>query len=153
MAPSEMRGLTQYIADLRACRVRELEEKRVNQEFAHIRQKFKEGNLDGRQRKKYMSKLVFSYVLGYPILFGHMEAIHLISSSKYSEKQIGYLAVTLLLSEENPLIRLVINSIAKDLVSNVSVDNCLALHAIANLGGQEMAVSLADDVHRLLVSP
>lgn len=27
---SELRGLTQYIADLRACRVRELEEKRIN---------------------------------------------------------------------------------------------------------------------------
>lgn len=37
----EMRGLTQYIADLRACRVRELEEKRINKEMAHIRQKFK----------------------------------------------------------------------------------------------------------------
>lgn len=37
----DMRGLTQYIADLRACRVRELEEKRINKEMAHIRQKFK----------------------------------------------------------------------------------------------------------------
>lgn len=36
-----MRGLTQYIADLRACRVRELEEKRINKEMAHIRGKFK----------------------------------------------------------------------------------------------------------------
>lgn len=38
---SSMRGLTQYISDLRACRVRELEEKRINREMAHIRQKFK----------------------------------------------------------------------------------------------------------------
>jgi hypothetical protein len=36
-----MRGLTSFIADLRACRVRELEEKRINKEMAHIRQKFK----------------------------------------------------------------------------------------------------------------
>lgn len=36
-----MRGLTQYIADLRACRIRELEEKRINRELAHIRQRFK----------------------------------------------------------------------------------------------------------------
>jgi hypothetical protein len=63
--PQDMRGLTQCecccctaaaiqysiadaspltdIADLRACRVRELEEKRVNKEMAHIRQKFKGG--------------------------------------------------------------------------------------------------------------
>lgn len=37
----KMRGLTQYIADLRACRIRELEEKRINRELAHIRQRFK----------------------------------------------------------------------------------------------------------------
>ena len=49
-----MRGLAQYIADLRACRVRELEEKRINKEMAHIRQKFKEGSLDGYQRRKYL---------------------------------------------------------------------------------------------------
>jgi hypothetical protein len=34
---------TKDIADLRACKVRELEEKRVNKEMAHIRQKFKGG--------------------------------------------------------------------------------------------------------------
>lgn len=153
MAPSDMRGLTQYIADLRACRVRELEEKRVLVEFAHIRQKFKEGNLDGRQRKKYLSKLVFSYILGYKIEFGHVEAIKLISSSKYSEKQIGYLAITLLLNEEDDLIRLVINSIKKDLESNSEVENCLGLHCIANIGGREMTSSLAEQVHRLLISP
>lgn len=37
VAPS----IHQYISDLRACRVRELEEKRINREMAHIRQKFK----------------------------------------------------------------------------------------------------------------
>lgn len=30
-----------HSADLRSCRVRELEEKRINKEMAHIRQKFK----------------------------------------------------------------------------------------------------------------
>ena len=123
------------IADLRACRVRELEEKRVNKEMAHIRQKFKgrmyslrmvrqvlklnddaraEGNLDGYQRKKYLSKIVFTYILGYDVDVGHMEAVNLISSSKYSEKQIGYLALTLLMHEDSDLIRLIVNSIRKD---------------------------------------
>lgn len=47
-----------------------------------------EGNLDGRQKKKYLSKIVFTYILGYQVDVGHMEAVNLISSSKYSEKQI-----------------------------------------------------------------
>ena len=67
-----------------------------------------------------------------------MEAVNLISSSKYSEKQIGYLALTLLMHENSDLVRLVVNSIRKDLDSMDEVHNCLALHSIANIGGKEM---------------
>ncbi|GAA5929074.1 hypothetical protein JCM3775_006728 [Rhodotorula graminis] len=153
MVKDDMRGLTQYIADLRACRVRELEEKRINKEMAHIRQKFKDGNLDGRQKKKYISKIIFTSILGYPVDIGHMEAVNLISSTKYSEKQIGYLALTLLMHENSDIVRLVVNSIRKDLDEMNETTNCLALHAIANVGGPDMAEALAPDVHRLLISP
>ncbi|KAJ7786309.1 armadillo-type protein [Mycena metata] len=125
---SNMRGLTQFIADIRGARVRELEEKRINKEMANIRKKFKDGNLDGYQKKKYVAKIIFTYILGYKVDVGHMEAVNLISSPKYSEKQI-------------------------DLDGNNEVDNCLALHAIANVGGSEMAEALSEDVHRLLISP
>jgi AP-2 complex subunit alpha len=81
-----------------------------------------------------------------------MEAINLISSPKYSEKQIGYLALTLLLHENSDLIRLVINSIRKDLDGSNEVNECLALHAIANIGGKEMAEAISEDVHRLMIS-
>ncbi|ODN90783.1 AP-2 complex subunit alpha [Cryptococcus wingfieldii CBS 7118] len=149
---TSMRGLTQYISDLRACRVRELEEKRINREMAHIRQKFKDGNLDGYQKKKYLAKVVFTYILGYKVDVGHMEAINLISSQKYSEKQIGYLALTLLMHEGSDLARLVINSLRKDLEDHNEVYNCLALHAIATLGGKEMAETLAENVYRSMIS-
>ncbi|GJJ72783.1 AP-2 complex subunit alpha [Entomortierella parvispora] len=148
-----MRGLTVFIADIRNCRVRELEEKRINKEMANIRTKFKEGSLSGYDKKKYVCKLLYMYILGWDIDFGHMEAVGLISSTKYSEKQIGYLGITLLMHENSDLVRLVVNSIRKDLEDNNEIHNCLALHAIANIGGREMAESLAGDVHRLLVSP
>ncbi|TIA99120.1 hypothetical protein E3P96_03009 [Wallemia ichthyophaga] len=150
---TNMRGLTQYIADLRSCRVRELEEKRINRELAHIRQRFKEGNMTGYQKRKYVAKILFTYILGYKVDIGHMEAANLISSTRYSEKQMGYLALTLLLHENSELTRLVINSIRKDLDDLNEVNNCLALHAIANIGGIEMAEALAEDVHRSLISP
>jgi AP-2 complex subunit alpha len=119
---------------------------------------------------RYVAKVVFTYILGYPVDVGHMEAVNLISSPKYSEKQIvstpvslynfsacslhqGYLAVTLLMHENSDLLRLVVNSIKKDLAENSEITVCLALHAIANVGGREMADALAEDVHRLLISP
>ncbi|KAH0542177.1 hypothetical protein FGG08_003398 [Glutinoglossum americanum] len=142
-----MRGLVQFIADLRNARARELEEKRINKELANIRQKFR-----GR-RKKYVCKLLYIYILGWNVDFGHLEAVNLISANKYSEKQIGYLAVTLFLHEQHELLHLVVNSIRKDLLDHNELNNCLALHAIANVGGREMGEALSGDVHRLLISP
>ncbi|PYI31111.1 Adaptor protein complex AP-2 alpha subunit [Aspergillus indologenus CBS 114.80] len=150
---SSMRGLVQFIADLRNARARELEEKRVNKELANIRQKFKGGSLNGYQKKKYVCKLLYVYIQGYDVDFGHLEAVNLISSSKYSEKQIGYLAVTLFLHEQHELLHLVVNSIRKDLLDHNELNNCLALHAVANVGGREMGEALSTDVHRLLISP
>ena len=44
--------------------------------------------LDGYQKKKYVCKLLFVFLLGHDIDFGHMEAVNLLSSNKYTEKQI-----------------------------------------------------------------
>lgn len=121
--------------------------------MANIRQKFRDGGLNGYQKKKYVCKLLYIYILGWNVDFGHLEAVNLISATKYSEKQIGYLAVTLFLHEEHELIHLVINSIRKDLLDHNELNNCLALHAIANVGGKELGESLSAEVHRLLISP
>jgi AP-2 complex subunit alpha len=109
--------------------------------------------LDGYARKKYVCKLLYIYIYGFEVDFGHLEAVNLISATKYSEKQIGYLAVTLFLHEQHELLHLVINSIRKDLGDLNELNNCLALHAIANVGGREMGEALSADVHRLLISP
>ncbi|KAF2745089.1 Adaptor protein complex AP-2 alpha subunit [Sporormia fimetaria CBS 119925] len=148
-----MRGLVSFIADLRNARARELEEKRINKELANIRQKFRDGNLSGYHRKKYVCKLLYIYILGWNVDFGHLEAVNLISATKYSEKQIGYLAVTLFLHEQHELLHLVVNSIRKDLLDHNELNNCLALHAIATVGSKEMGEALSADVHRLLISP
>ena len=151
--PSSMRGLVQFIADLRNARARDLEEKRINKELANIREKFRDGNLSGYHRKKYVCKLLYIYILGWNVDFGHLEAVNLVSAKKFSEKQIGYLAVTLFFHEQHELLHLVVNSIRKDLMDHNELNNCLALHAIANVGGREMGEALSGDVHRLLISP
>lgn len=91
------------------------------------------------------------YILGFDVDFGHVEAVSLIGSSVYSEKQIGYLSATIMLTENHDLIRLVVNSISKDLEDHSEPINCLALHAIANIGGREMSESLAHVIYRTFV--
>jgi hypothetical protein len=84
---NSMNGLVNFIGEMRNCRVRELETKRVNKELANIRSNFK-GNPTGYQLKKYLAKLLYMYILGYEIDFGHIQAVNLLSSPNYSEKQI-----------------------------------------------------------------
>ncbi|CCJ28678.1 unnamed protein product [Pneumocystis jirovecii] len=132
-----MRGLMIFISDLRNAKGWKLEEQRINEELANIRHKFQDEHLSSYQKKKYVCKLLYIYIHGWGFDFGHMEAIHLISSDKYSEKQIGYLAMMLLLHENHDLIHLVVNT----------------LHAIANIGSKVMGKVLVSDVKQLLMSP
>ncbi|KAJ3431183.1 ap-2 complex subunit alpha [Anaeramoeba flamelloides] len=146
-------GLRNYIRDIRKCASKQTEQLRVNKELGKIRSKFKKSKkMSGYDRKKYVAKLLYTYMIGYDIDFGHIEAVELLHSKKYSEKQIGYLAVALLLNENDEFIKLIINSIHNDLLSGNEHSQCLALTAIANIGGKEMAEALTSDVQKLLVS-
>lgn len=156
---------------------KESEIKRINKELANIRSKFKgDRTLDGYQKKKYVCKLLFIFLLGHDIDFGHMEAVNLLSSNKYSEKQIvsvcpilvgnnffvilvltlffykGYLFISVLVNTNSDLIKLIIQSIKNDLQSRNPIHLNLAMQCIANIGSKEMAEAFGYDIPKLLVS-
>ncbi|XP_023857363.1 AP-2 complex subunit alpha-2 isoform X1 [Salvelinus sp. IW2-2015] len=148
-----MRGLAVFISDIRNCKSKEAEIKRINKELANIRSKFKgDKALDGYSKKKYVCKLLFIFLLGHDIDFGHMEAVNLLSSNKYTEKQIGYLFISVLVNSNSDLISLINNAIKNDLSSRNPTFMNLALHCIANVGSREMAEAFAAEVPRILVA-
>ena len=177
-----MRGLSVFISDIRNCKEtpiyailkflllvyysnytilwtliigksREAEVKRINKELANIRSKFKgDKTLDGYQKKKYVCKLLFIFLLGHDIDFGHKEAVNLLVSNKYTEKQIGYLFISVILNHESELMRLIIMNIKNDVTSRNPIFINLALQCIANIGNKEMADAFATDIPKLLVS-
>ncbi|KAJ0398698.1 hypothetical protein ATCC90586_003189 [Pythium insidiosum] len=153
MAMFSARGLNNFISDLRAATSREEEQQRVDKELAKIRQKFTQTTaLNSYDKKKYAWKLIYIYMLGYEIDFGHMQVINLVSGTKYSEKCLGYLGCSILLKSSDELMTLVINCIRNDLKSPEACNQCLALCCVANLGGNEFSEALAPDVVHLLMS-
>ncbi|GAA29663.2 AP-2 complex subunit alpha, partial [Clonorchis sinensis] len=121
--------------------------------------------LDGYQKKKYVCKLLFIFLLGHDIDFGHTEAVNLLCSNRYTEKQIvcllyfpptdrfqGYLFISVLINEAHPLMNLVITRLKDDLSSRNPVFVNLALQCIANIGSREMAENFAQEIPKLLVS-
>jgi len=148
----KMKGLQNFISDIRNCTSREAEAKRVYKEMANIRTTFKEAKLDGYQKRKYVCKIIYIYMLGYEVDFGYLEAINLLSSEKYTEKQMGYVGFGMLLNENHDMIPLTIQSLQNDLGSRSDYAQCLALAAVANTGGKEMLEALSRIVQNLLVA-
>ncbi len=153
----------------------EEESNRVERELAKIRRKFAAGlkgaadtsntSLSSYQRKKYVWKLVYIHVLGYEVDFGHAEVVTLVQSNKFSEKTVGYVALSLLLVSTDPLMLTAVKTIRSDLVngsvkkssvsgggSNNDTAQSLALCSIANIAGLELAQALHVEVQHNLVS-
>ncbi|KAG0627347.1 hypothetical protein M758_2G193500 [Ceratodon purpureus] len=153
MALSGMRGLSVFISDVRNCQNKEQEGVRVDKELANIRTRFKnEKGLSVYEKKKYVWKMLYIYMLGYDVDFGHMETVALISAPKYAEKQVGYIVTSCLLNENHDFLRLVINTVRNDIIGRNETFQCLALTMVGNVGGREFSESLAPDVQKLLIS-
>ncbi|ODV62370.1 Apl3p, partial [Ascoidea rubescens DSM 1968] len=146
-------GLTQFISDLRNAKAFDDQDRRINSELVNIQKQFAAGHLTGYQRKKYVCKLLYIYLMGHKINFGYMESIQLLPSKIYSEKEIGYMAISLFLNKHNELLSLIVNSIKNDLSISNNDFNCLALQCIATLGEENWSDLLSDDVFQLLRSP
>ncbi|XP_007015975.2 PREDICTED: AP-2 complex subunit alpha-1 [Theobroma cacao] len=153
MAMHGMRGLSVFISDIRNCQNKEQERLRVDKELGNVRTRFKnEKGLSPYEKKKYVWKMLYIYMLGYDVDFGHMEAVSLISAPKYPEKQVGYIVTSCLLNENHDFLRLAINTVRNDIIGRNETFQCLALTMVGNIGGREFAESLAPDVQKLLLS-
>lgn len=143
--------LRELIRNIRTCKTAAEERSVVSKECAAIRTSFKEDASAYRHRN--VAKLLFINMLGYPTHFGQLECLKLIASSRFSDKRLGYLGLTLLLDEATEVLMLVINSIKNDLSHQNQYVTGLALCALGNIGNQEMSRSLCREVEFLLDSP
>lgn len=151
---SQPRGLHNFISDIRNAKSKEDERMRVDKELANIRQKFSTpANMTSYDKKKYVWKLCYIYMLGYEIDFGHVEFISLLSSTKFQEKSVGYMAFSMMFRPGDELMTLAVNSMRNDIVGQLHHGQTLALAAVSNMGGNDLAEALSGDVQRLVVSP
>mmetsp|Transcript_13629 Transcript_13629/g.22490 ORF Transcript_13629/g.22490 Transcript_13629/m.22490 type:complete len:847 (-) Transcript_13629:130-2670(-) len=140
--------LRDLIRSVRACKTAAEERAVISKECALIRTAIKEE--DDKFRNRNVAKLMYIHMLGYPTHFGQMECLKLISAQTFPEKRIGYLGLTLLLTENTEVLMLVTNSLKVDLFNSNQYIVALALITIGNLATQDMARDVASDVEKLL---
>lgn len=149
---NQPRGLHNFIQDIRNTHSKDEERMRIDKELANIRAKFaNSSNLSSYQKKKYVWKMCYIHVLGYEIDFGHLEFISLLSSTKFSEKAVGYMAVSLFMRPGDQLLTLVVNSIRNDLKSYSNYNQTVALAAVSNINGAELTEALAGEIEALVI--
>ncbi|KAI5103905.1 AP-1 complex subunit gamma-like 2, partial [Silurus meridionalis] len=148
MAPSVR--LQEMIRAIRSARTQAEERAVIQRECAAIRAQFRQSDTDGRFHN--LAKLLYVHMLGYPAHFGQMECVHMIASSRYSEKRIGYLGAMMLLDEKQDASLLITNSIKNDLSHGSQHVQSLALCTLACMGSAEMCRDLAPEIERLLKS-
>ena len=142
--------LRELIRSVRACKTAAEERAVIAKESALIRTAIKEEHEQYRHRN--VAKLLFIHMLGYPSHFGQMECLKLIASPHFFEKRIGYLGLSLLLTEQEEVLTLVTNSIKVDLNSPNPFVVGLALSAVGNLANEDMARDLCMDIDKHLRS-
>ena len=146
----QMRGLKNFITECLDCRSKEEEKGRVTKELANIRKHFAQSTLNGYNRKKYVAKLLYIHLLGYSFEFGFTQMVELLTSNVFSEKQIGYITLGVYLNGNYELVSLLIEHIRKEMNSDNEAAQCLGLAAAANIGGTEIAETLAPTIMNML---
>ncbi|KAK2953715.1 putative AP-2 complex subunit alpha [Blattamonas nauphoetae] len=148
------KGLTNFITDIREATTKEEEVARVEKELTNCRSAFFDSkSMTDYDKKKYVLKLMYITIMGYDLDFGHMQALELIGSSVFQDKQIGYLALGTMINEQSEVLRLVGQSLLSDLTHKREVINCLALTFIGNYANADIAETLANNVSKILMNP
>ncbi|KNC37925.1 hypothetical protein PFLG_02731 [Plasmodium falciparum RAJ116] len=133
MIKHSIKGLYCFIDEVRNCRCKEDEEKKVLQEIIKIKKKFNEKNITNYKRKKYIWKLIYCHILGYGISLSYLDIIKLISSNNFSDKYCGYTALSLLVDENNEMLNIMVSTIKADIKNNDEKINFLAFHFATNI--------------------
>jgi AP-2 complex subunit alpha len=148
-----IKGLQIFINDIRGCTTREAENKRVEKELNKIREKFATGKaLTGYEKKKCVWKLLYIYILGYRVDFGHNYCADLITSIKFSEKMTGYISMSVLFKDNNPEINIMVNCIRNDLLNSNALSQSMALALATNLNNNELLETIGPDVLKFMTT-
>ncbi|BFU19381.1 adaptor protein family protein [Entamoeba histolytica HM-1:IMSS-B] len=146
--PKHSIKLRELIERVKACKTIEEEKILITRECADIRSTMPENQYKTRN----VMKLIYLDLLGYNTQFAQIECLALISSHEFQTKRIGYLALGLLLDENQETLTLIINHLQKDLESDNQNIVELALTTIANIGSEELCQVISPHVLKVFNS-
>eukprot|EP00756_Hemistasia_phaeocysticola_P009354 Hpha_TRINITY_DN14869_c0_g2::TRINITY_DN14869_c0_g2_i1::g.169539::m.169539/K12400/AP4E1; AP-4 complex subunit epsilon-1 len=126
------------------------EDKIINKEISVLKASMGMKDIDRRQMKEYVVRLLYCEMLGHSAEFGYIHCVNLIASTDLLQKRTGYLAVQLTIAPESELLYLIVAAIQKDLKSSNYLEICAALTAATKLINAELMNCILQDVTECL---
>lgn len=123
------------------------EDKIITREVAKLKAAFQQKDLKPQLMKELIVRSLYCEMLGVPSAdFSFIHAVTLTSSKNVLQKRVGYLAITLTLSNRDERILLIIAIIQKDLKSTNYLEVSSALSAAAKVLTPETVPALMNQI-------
>lgn len=147
-----MASLKSFIKAMRKAKTIADERAVIQKESAAIRTSFRDSTLDQNTRRINISKLLYLYIMGEKTHFGQVECIKLLASPRFADKRLGYLAVMLILDENQEVLTLLTNSLDNDMQHPNSFIIGQALCCLGNVASPELARDLYQNVEKIITT-
>ena len=140
------KDIRRLILDIRKCKTASEERNVIEKEKASIRADISNTKTSAKTKCLNVSKIIIIDMLGYETAFGTFECIKLANSSNFTEKRIGYLGISCLLSKCPEVLLMCTSMMKKDMNSSVALEVGLALVTAGTLSNPDMLMALQPEI-------
>ncbi|KAK9453464.1 adaptin N terminal region-domain-containing protein [Dipodascopsis uninucleata] len=142
------KSLHDLIRGIRACKDPEATDKYIRDAISECRKEVLAQDMDVKTMA--VMKLAYLQMLGYDMAWASFNVLEVMSSSKFSQKRIGYLAAMQSFGADTDVLMLTTNMLKKDLSSANHLDVAIAISGISNIVSPSLARDLSDDLLKMI---
>ena len=143
---SELRELVKSIGESRS---KQEEDKIMTQEAISLKSKISEPNIPPKRMKEMLIRAIYIEMLGHDASFAYIHAINITNCSSVVAKRVGYLACSLCLPAESPMLILLVANLQRDLQSTNYMEISSALTAVCKLVNSGFLHAFSEQILKL----
>ncbi|KAK9354030.1 adaptin N terminal region-domain-containing protein [Lipomyces doorenjongii] len=146
--PLFKKSLHDLIRGIRACKDEEATDKYVRSAISECRQEVLSQDMDVKTMA--VLKLAYLQMFGHDMTWASFNVLEVMSSPKFVQKRIGYLAAMQSFGVDTDVLMLATNMLKKDLASSNHLDVAMAISGLSNIVSPSLARDLAEDLIKMM---
>ncbi|KAJ8098858.1 adaptin N terminal region-domain-containing protein [Lipomyces tetrasporus] len=146
--PLFKKSLHDLIRGIRGCKDPAATDKYIRDAISECRQEVLSQDMDVKTMA--VLKLAYLQMLGYDMSWASFNVLEVMSSPKFAQKRVGYLAAMQSFGVDTDVLMLATNMLKKDLASSNHLDVAMAISGLSNIVSPSLARDLAEDLIKMM---